>query len=146
MKLLDKYFMKQALKEAIYAYEKNEIPVGAIIVFNKNIIAQAHNLTKQLKDVTAHAEILVLGSAESYLKGRYNLLKKCILYVTLEPCIMCAGAILWTKLGNLVLGASNTRIASSILSIKKGIFSKESILLLESFFKKKRLSINKIDI
>jgi len=126
--------MKQALKEAIYAYEKNEIPVGAIVVLNKNIIAQAHNLTKQLKDISAHAEIQAIGAAESFLKGKF--LKECSLYVTLEPCIMCAGAILWAKLGRLVFGASNTK-----LSLQKGIFSKESSLLLKSFFKKKRKSI-----
>lgn len=129
MKLLDEYLMKQALKEAIYAYEKNEIPVGAIIVLNKNIIAQTHNLTKQLKDLSAHAEISCISAAESYLKG--NSLKECSLYVTLEPCIMCAGAIKLAKLGRLVFGA--TRI-----SLKKGILSKESSLLLESFFKKKK--------
>jgi tRNA(adenine34) deaminase len=130
MKFLDEYFMKQALKEAIYAYEKNEIPVGAIIVFNRIIIAQAHNLTKQLKDVTAHAEIQVIGAAESYLKGKKNSLKECSLYVTLEPCIMCVGAILLTKLGRLVFGTSNT-----INSLHKGTLSKESSLLLDSFFK-----------
>ena len=90
MIFLDEYFMKQALKEAIYAYEKNEIPVGAIVVFNKIIIAQAHNLTKQLKDVTAHAEIQVIGAAESYFKYKKKSLKECSLYVSLEPCIMCA--------------------------------------------------------
>lgn len=136
--------MKQALKEAIYAYEKNEIPVGAIVVFHKNIIAQAHNLTKLLKDVTAHAEIQVIGAAESYLKG--HSLKECSLYVTLEPCIMCAGAISWAKLGRLVFGASNPikgfsneRISlHSKTMIHKGILSKQSSRLLQRFFKKKR--------
>lgn len=121
--------MKQALKEAIYAYEKNEIPVGAIIVLNRTIIAQAHNLTKQLKDISAHAEMQVIGAAESSLKCKN--LKECCLYVTLEPCIMCYGAILWAKFDRLVFGASKNRFS-------KGIFSKESSLLLESFFKKKR--------
>lgn len=140
MNLLDEYFMKQALKEAIYAYEKNEIPVGAIVVFNKNIIAQSHNLTKKLKDITAHAEIQVIGAAELFLKGQCNLLKKCSFYVTLEPCIMCTGAILWAKFGRLIFGASNPsgRISNTIISLHKGICSKESSLLLESFFKKKR--------
>lgn len=131
MKLLDEFFMKQALKEAIYAYEKNEITVGAIVVLNKNIIAQAHNLTKQFKDVSAHAEIEVISAASSYLKG--NSLKECILYVTLEPCIMCAGAILLAKFGRLVFGAKAPRIY-----LNKGIIDKESSLLLESFFKKHR--------
>lgn len=132
MKFLDEYFMRQAVKEAIYAYEKNEIPVGAIVVLNKNIIAQAHNMTKQFKDVSSHAEIQALSAAESYLKG--NSLKECILYVTLEPCIMCAGVIKLAKLGRLVFGAELPRI-----SFQKGIFSKEYSLLLESFFKKKRI-------
>mgnify|MGYP000997308157 CR=1 FL=1 len=131
MKLLDEYFMRQALKEAIYAYEKNEIPVGAILVFNNNIIAQAHNLTKKLNDVTAHAEIQVLSAAALSLKGKYKSLNKCILYVTLEPCFMCAGAILLAKLGLLVFGVSNRLL-------KKGIFTKESSILLESFFKRNR--------
>lgn len=131
MKLLDEYFMKQALKEAIYAYEKNEIPVGSIVVLNNNIIVQSHNITKQFKDVSAHAEIQVISAAESYLKG--NSLKECSLYVTLEPCIMCAGAILLAKFGRLVFGAEAPRIY-----LNKGIISKESSLLLESFFKKHR--------
>lgn len=126
MNLLDEYFMRQALKEAIYAYEKNEIPVGAIIGFKKNIIAQAHNITKKLKDVTAHAEIQVIGAAEFYLKGKYKSLNQCSLYVTLEPCIMCAGAILLAKMNRFVLGASNI-----------SALTKESSLLIESFFKKK---------
>lgn len=133
MKLLDEYFMKQALKEAIYAFEKNEIPVGAVVVLNNNIIAQSHNLTKQLKDDVAHAEMQVISAAESYLKG--NSLKECSLYVTLEPCIMCAGAIILAKLSRLVLGYSAPRI-----SLNKVIISKESSLLLESFFKKHRNS------
>lgn len=140
MNFLDKYFMKQALKEAIYAFEKNEIPVGAIVVFKKNIIAYSHNLTKELKDVTAHAEIQVIGAAELYFKGRYNSLKECSLYVTLEPCIMCTGAILSAKFGRLIFGTLNTRVSFSntIISLQKGFFSKESSLLLESFFKKRR--------
>lgn len=135
MKLLDvdKYFMKQALKEAIYAYEKNEMPIGAIVVLKKIIIAQAHNLTKQLKDVTAHAEIQVIGAAESYLKSKNNSLKECSLYVTLEPCLMCSGAILWAKLGRLVFGSSK-----NISPFHKGLLSKQSSLLLDSFFKKNR--------
>lgn len=129
MNSLDEYFMKQALKEAIYAYEKNEIPVGAVIVLNKTIIAQAHNLTNSLKDVSAHAEIQVIGAAELYLKNKS--LKECSLYVTLKPCLMCVGAILWAKLNRLIFGASNIKNS-------KGIFSRESSLLLKSFFKKKR--------
>jgi tRNA(adenine34) deaminase len=131
MKLRDEYFMKQALKEAIYAFEKNEIPVGAIVVLNKKIIAQAHNITKQFKDISAHAEIQVISAAESYLKG--NSLKECSLYVTLEPCKMCAGVISLAKLGRLVFGASVPRI-----TLHKGISFKESSILLESYFKKKR--------
>lgn len=138
MKVLDEYFMKQALKEAIYAFEKNEIPVGAVVVLNKNIIAQSHNLTKHLKDCAAHAEMQVISAAESYLKGNY--LKECTLFVTLEPCIMCAGAIFLVKLGRLVFGAEAPRIY-----LNKVIISKESSLLLESFFRKHRnISISPI--
>lgn len=135
MNSLDEYFMKQALKEAIYAYEKNEIPVGAIIVLNKTIIAKAHNLTKHLKDISAHAEIQVISAAELYLKDKF--LKECSLYVTLKPCLMCSGAIKWAKLNRLILGTSNFKIP-------KGILSLESSLLLKSFFKKKRRFISKI--
>lgn len=143
---LDEYFMKQALKEAVYAYEKNELPVGAIIVFHKTIIAHAHNLTKQLKDATAHAELQVISTAELYFKGKFNSLKECSLYVSLEPCIMCAGAILWANLGRLVFGALNHKrfyskkknIIQNKTIIHKEILPKESSLLLESFFKKKR--------
>lgn len=119
--------MRQALKEAIYAYEKNEIPVGAIIGFNSNILAKAHNITKKLKDITAHAEIQVIGAAEYYIKGQYKSLNQCSIYVTLEPCSMCSGAILLAKMNRFVFGASNI-----------SVLSKESSLLIESFFKKKR--------
>jgi len=99
----DEYFMQLALKEAKEAYLKDEIPVGAIIVSNNQIIAKAHNLTETLNDVTAHAEMLAITSASETLGGKY--LTNCTLYITLEPCVMCAGAIQWSQLSRIVFGA-----------------------------------------
>lgn len=127
MNYFDEYFMRKALKEAIYAYEKNEIPVGAIIGYQNTIIAQAHNITKKLKDLISHAEIQVIVAAEFYLKGRYKSLNQCSIYVTLEPCLMCSGAILLAKMNRFIFGASNI-----------SALTKESSLLIESFFNKKR--------
>ena len=101
----DIFFMNKALGEAKFAFEKNEVPVGAIIVTNDKIIARAHNLTEMLNDVTAHAEMQAITSAANYLGGKY--LKDCTLYVTLEPCQMCAGAMYWAQLTRLVFGASD---------------------------------------
>jgi len=99
----DTYFMKRALQEAETAFEKDEVPIGAVIVINNQIIARAHNLTETLNDVTAHAEMQAFTAAADYLGGKY--LKDCILYVTLEPCQMCAGASYWTQIGKIVFGA-----------------------------------------
>jgi len=101
----DTYFMKQALKEAQLAFDKNEIPVGAVIVCQNKIIARAHNLTQTLTDVTAHAEMQVFTAASNYLGSKY--LNKCTLYVTLEPCCMCAGASYWAQIGKIVYGAAD---------------------------------------
>ncbi len=101
----DTYFMKRALQEAETAFEKNEVPIGAVIVINNQIIARAHNLTETLNDVTAHAEMQAFTSAADFLGGKY--LKDCTLYVTLEPCQMCAGASYWTQIGRIVYGASD---------------------------------------
>lgn len=100
----DIFFMNKAIAEAKFAFEKDEVPVGAVIVSNDKIIARAHNLTETLNDVTAHAEMQAITSAANYLGGKY--LKDCTLYVTLEPCQMCAGAMYWAQLTRLVFGAS----------------------------------------
>ena len=114
MLLTDDFFMKEALKEASFAFDKGEIPVGAIIVTQNKIIARAHNQTEQFNDVTAHAEILAITAAANFLGAKY--LKECTLYVTLEPCVMCAGALSWSQIGKIVIGIIGTgRI------IKKGI-------------------------
>jgi len=141
----DEYFMKEALKEAHKAYVKDEVPIGAVIVWNKQIIARAHNLTETLNDVTAHAEMQAFTAATNYLGGKY--LTDCILYVTLEPCIMCAGALYWTQISQIVYGASDkkrgyTTLGQSVLHPKtkvvKGILEGECSNLLIDFFKKKR--------
>ncbi|MGB5362547.1 MAG: nucleoside deaminase [Aureibaculum sp.] len=99
----DVYFMKRALQEAETAFEKNEVPIGAVVVINNKIIARGHNLTETLNDVTAHAEMQAFTAASDFLGGKY--LKGCTLYVTLEPCQMCAGASYWAQLGKIVYGA-----------------------------------------
>ncbi len=101
----DNYFMQKAYEEAEIAFEKDEVPIGAVIVHKRKIIARAHNLTETLNDVTAHAEMQAFTSAADYLGGKY--LKDCTLYVTLEPCQMCAGASYWTQIGKIVFGASD---------------------------------------
>jgi len=141
----DEYFMKEALKEAQLAFEKDEVPVGAVIVFNHKIIARAHNLTETLTDVTAHAEMQAFTSAANTLGSKY--LEKCILYVTLEPCPMCAGASFWTQIGQIKYGASDpkrgfTNIRQNLLHpktiTKSGILKEECQNLLNKFFKSKR--------
>lgn len=141
----DESFMREALKEAGKAFELDEIPVGAVIVCNNRIIARSHNLTEQLNDVTAHAEMQAITAAANYLGGKY--LSDCILYVTLEPCVMCAGAIFWAQISRLVYGASDekrgfTKTGTSILhpstTIQHGILEEESMILLKTFFKNKR--------
>ena len=101
----DDYFMKKAIQEAELAFEKGEVPVGVVIVIDNRIIARAHNLTEQLNDVTAHAEMQAITSAADFLGGKY--LKKCTMYVTLEPCQMCAGALYWSQISKVVYGASD---------------------------------------
>lgn len=141
----DEHFMRQALREAETAFEKGEIPVGAVVVCEDQIIARAHNLTEQLQDVTAHAEILALTAAENFLASKYLL--NCTLYVTLEPCVMCAGALHWSQLGRLVYGAPDDkrgfmRFGKSLLhpktSVEYGILQEESRDLLRSFFMARR--------
>ncbi|RMG80506.1 MAG: nucleoside deaminase [Bacteroidetes bacterium] len=141
----DEYFMNKALEEAQKAYDKNEVPVGAVIVCKNQIIARAHNLTETLNDVTAHAEMLAFTSAADYLGGKY--LKNCTLYVTLEPCVMCAGASYWTQISKVVIGARDekrgfSRISGSLLhpstEVKWGVLSDKAANLMSDFFKKKR--------
>ncbi|MBI5218668.1 MAG: nucleoside deaminase [Bacteroidia bacterium] len=145
IKYSDGYFMKEALKEAKKAFEKDEVPIGAVIVCKNKIIARAHNLTETLNDVTAHAEMQVFTSAANYLGGKY--LEECTLYVTLEPCVMCAGASFWTQLGRIVYGASDekrgyTLIHDSILhpktAVTPGVMKEECSELLIKFFRGKR--------
>jgi tRNA(adenine34) deaminase len=138
----DEYFMREALKEAKKAFDISEIPVGAVVVCQNKIIARAHNQTEKLTDATAHAEMLAVTAAANYLGSKY--LDECILYVTLEPCVMCAGALHWVQLQKLVFGASDVQrgfslVASPLLHPKtqviKGIKADESKALIDQFFK-----------
>ena len=141
----NEYFMKEALKEAQKAFDKDEIPIGAVVVCNDQVIARAYNNTEVLNDVTAHAEMLAFTSAADYLGGKY--LHDCTLYVTLEPCMMCAGASYWTQISKLVFGAHdekrgfsklNQKILHPTTIIQGGIMEIECRQLLQDFFKKKR--------
>jgi tRNA(adenine34) deaminase len=142
----DESFMREALKEAQKAFDADEVPVGAIVVCQNKIIARAHNLTERLNDVTAHAEMQAITAAANYLNGKY--LNECTLYVTLEPCVMCAGAIAWAQLGKLVYGAPDTKRGFHLLENNKilhpkttlisGILADESAALIKTFFQKKR--------
>jgi tRNA(adenine34) deaminase len=143
--LSDEYFMRQALIEAQKAFVKDEVPVGAIVVANKTIIARAHNLTETLNDVTAHAEMQVITAAANHLGSKY--LNDCTLYVTLEPCMMCAGALLWSQLAKLVFAASDTkrgyRLSKSPVlhpktTVQFGILELDAEQLLKEFFQRKR--------
>jgi tRNA(adenine34) deaminase len=140
----DTYFMKRALVEAETAFDKGEIPVGAIIVCKDQIIARAHNLTEPLNDVTAHAEMQAFTSAADYLGGKY--LKDCTLYVTLEPCQMCAGASYWTQIGKIVFGANDIHRGYQKMQttlhpktkVVRGVLSEECGKLMTKFFVEKR--------
>ncbi|PQJ79461.1 nucleoside deaminase [Polaribacter porphyrae] len=140
----DFYFMKKALQEAEFAFDKGEIPVGAVIVLNDKIIARAHNLTETLNDVTAHAEMQAFTAAADFLGGKY--LKNCTLYVTLEPCQMCAGASYWTQIGRIVYGASEPERGFVNLKITlhpktkviSGVLENKCSQILKRFFIQKR--------
>ena len=140
----DEYFMKKALVEAETAFEKGEIPVGAVIVIDNKVIARSHNLTELLHDVTAHAEMQAITSAANYLGGKY--LKDCTLYVTLEPCQMCAGALYWSQISKIVYGASDENRGFLAMGtqlhpktkVVSGILEKECALLMRAFFRLKR--------
>ena len=141
----DEYFMKEALKEAIKAMEKNEIPVGAVIVSDGDIIARGHNLTETLNDVTAHAEMQAITAAANNLGGKY--LHNCTMYVTLEPCIMCAGAAFWSQIGAIKYGAKDKKrgftnnprhLLHPKTKLEGGVLEKDCSELLKTFFGKKR--------
>ena len=140
----DTYFMKMALQEAEEAFKKGEVPIGAVIVANNQIIARGHNLTETLNDVTAHAEMQTITAAANYLGGKYLL--NCTLYVTLEPCQMCAGALFWSQISKIVFGARDEQRGCINLKSKLhpktkmqgGIMAKETSLLLKRFFIEKR--------
>jgi tRNA(adenine34) deaminase len=141
----DEHFMKEAFKEAQKAFSEGEVPVGAVIVCDNKIIARAHNMTERLNDVTAHAEMLAFTSATDFLGGKY--LNECTLYVTLEPCIMCAGASYWTQLKKVVYGASDekrgfARISENLLHPKteviSGVLAEDCSVIIKEFFSKKR--------
>ena len=144
MQLDDQYFMRKALEEAERAHEIDEVPVGAVIVVNQRIIARAHNLTERLNDVTAHAEMQAITSAANFLGGKY--LKGCTLYVTLEPCVMCAGALIWSQLDRLVYACKDSKRGFQQAAIKlhpktkitSGVMEAESKKMLQDFFLKKR--------
>jgi len=141
----DDYFMGEALKEAVKAFDLGEVPVGAVMVCKNRIIGRAHNQTEKLTDATAHAEMLALTAAENYLGSKY--LDECTLYVTLEPCVMCAGALAWVQLQKLVYGAHDiqrgfTLVKSPILhpatEVVAGIGQAESKALIDKFFQRIR--------
>ena len=143
----DIYFMQQALKEAVLAYEADEVPVGAVVVMNNKIIARGHNQVELLNDSTAHAEILALTSAYNHLGAKY--LPDACLYVTVEPCLMCCGALYWGKIGRIVYGASDEKNGFKKTTkenwpfhpkteLVTGIMADECAQLMRSFFKSKR--------
>lgn len=141
----DNFYMRKALEEARRAGEEGEIPVGAVVVCRDTIIAKAHNLTERLTDVTAHAEMQAITAAAEYLGGKY--LNDCTLYVTVEPCIMCAGALGWSQLGRLVFGASDEKRGYQRFApqaphpktvVVQGVMEEECAQLMKDFFKGKR--------
>ena len=140
----DEYFMKAALQEARYALEEEEVPIGCVIVCNNKIIARGHNLTERLNDITAHAEMQSITSAANFLGGKY--LKDCTMYVTLEPCVMCAGALFWSQISRLAIGARDEKRGFLNKEIElhpkteiiTGVLEEECSLLVSEFFKGKR--------
>lgn len=141
----DELFMKEALKEARKALDQDEVPIGAVIVSKGKVIGRGHNLTERLNDVTAHAEMQAFTAAASYLGGKY--LKDCTLYVTIEPCVMCAGASYWTQIRRIVYGAHDEKRGFSRISpalthpkteVSSGVLQEECATLVKDFFLKKR--------
>lgn len=141
----DEYFMNEALKEAHKALDLDEVPIGAVIVYKNRIIARGHNLSETLNDTTAHAEMQAFTSATNHTGGKY--LQQCALYVTLEPCVMCAGASFWTQIGKIVYGAKdekrgysafNRTIIHPKTTVLAGILEERCAILIKDFFQKKR--------
>lgn len=141
----DEYYMHEALKQARLAYEANEVPVGAVVVASKQIIARAHNQTEQLKDVTAHAEMLAITAAANALGSKY--LANCTLYVTLQPCAMCAAALKWSQIPQIVYGAEDEKfgfhltaphIFNKKTTVLGGVLAEDAAALLQQFFQQKR--------
>src|SRR5574344_1012553 len=140
----DSFYMKQALLEAQKAFDKGEVPVGAAVVSKGGIIARAYNLTETLNDVTAHAEMQAITAAANTIGGKY--LNECTLYVTVEPCVMCAGALVWEQLGKLVIGAEDPKRGYQVYApnalhpkteVVKGLFAEEASSLMKTFFQRK---------
>lgn len=145
--MTDEYFMKQALKEAELAFEEDEIPIGAVVVVNNKIIARGRNMTERLNDPTAHAEMIALTSAFSHIGAKY--LPEATLYVTVEPCLMCAGALYWSKVTRIVWGADDEKNGHKRVTkdewpfhqkaeVTRGILKEECAQLMKNFFKDKR--------
>jgi tRNA(adenine34) deaminase len=140
----DEYFMKKALQEAEAAFAKDEVPVGAVIVIDNKVIARTHNLTELLNDVTAHAEMQAITSAANFIGGKY--LTGCTLYVTLEPCQMCAGALYWSQISKVVFGAADEKRGYRAMGtqlhpktiVVNGVMENECGALVKEFFKKRR--------
>ncbi len=141
----DAYFMNEALKEARKAFEKDEVPVGAVIVCGKTMVAKAHNMTETLTDVTAHAEMLALTAASAYLGAKF--LEDCTLYVTVEPCMMCAGALYWSRIGRIVFATEDEKKGYSRFQphplhpkteVVRGVLQSQATQLMKDFFRKKR--------
>lgn len=145
--MTDEYFMQLALKEAIKAFEEDEIPIGAVVVQNDKVLARGYNMTEKLKDTTAHAEIIALTSAFNHIGAKY--LPDACLYVTVEPCVMCAGALYWSKIGKVVWGASDAKNGFNRIKpglspfhpkteIITGVLEDDCAALMKEFFRKKR--------
>lgn len=146
MLFTDEYFMKLALKEASYALEEDEVPVGAIVVCNNRIIGKGYNQTERLKDVTAHAEMIAITAAANYLGSKF--LEDCTLYVTLEPCLMCAAALKWARIARLVYGATDPKAGYSLTKgpvlhpkteVTLGVLENDCSVMVSEFFRSKRL-------
>lgn len=145
MQRMDEYFMRLALEEARQAFDEGEIPIGAVLVHGERIISRAHNQTERLHDPTAHAEVLCVSAASSHLDMKY--LPECRLYVTIEPCAMCAGAIRWSRVGELIYGAGEDKFGYHLYStdiipkkcrVRGGILAEEAKTLMQDFFLRKR--------
>jgi tRNA(adenine34) deaminase len=145
--MTDEYFMMQALKEAKQAFEEDEIPIGAVVILNERVIARGHNMTEKLNDPTAHAEMIALTSAFNFVSGKY--LTEASLYITVEPCLMCAGAMYWSKLKKIVWGASDEKNGYKRITgaswpfhpkteIVHGVMAEQCGQLMKDFFRKKR--------